>query len=293
MKKIMITGATGLLGRGLNKILSAKFNTLPVGFSRSSQGIHKLDLTDFATVTDYLKDHQPDILIHAAAERKPDICENNHEQVIKFNIEASRNLAQLCKELNIWFVLVSTDYVFDGTKPPYKESAEVNPLNFYGQSKSAAEEIILAVSKLHSVIRVPVLYGDVEYLAESAITVIAEQINNSATCSLDHWAIRYPTHVEDIALTLADMINKLTPESRGGIFHLSADTAYTKYETALIFAQLLNINDNNFIAVDSDTGSTARPKNCHLQDTRLKPLNINHQRDFKTSLKYIISHLNK
>ncbi|TMP43786.1 NAD(P)-dependent oxidoreductase [Pseudoalteromonas citrea] len=287
MKKIAITGATGLMGRSLMTTLSSYFHTLGTGFSRAAGDIHKLDLNNESAITAFLDTHQPDALIHAAAERKPDVCEQSPEQTLALNVQATQFLAQQCKLRNIRLIFISTDYVFDGTQAPYIENSATNPLNFYGQSKQQAEQAVLANSELHSVIRVPVLYGDVTYLAESAVTVIAEQISETQPSKHDHWAVRYPTHVEDIALTLKDLLKQ--PDNLGGIFHISNHQAMSKYDMACIIADHRNYPRSLLTPLPTPSQTAQRPYNCALKDTRLTKLGISHQRDFSTAIKYILS----
>ncbi|KZN63181.1 hypothetical protein N473_17275 [Pseudoalteromonas luteoviolacea CPMOR-1] len=288
MSKIVVTGATGLLGRALVKILSQSNTVIGTGFSRAAPPIEQLDLHDQAAITAFLDTHRPNILVHAAAERKPDICENDHQATIALNVQAAEFLAQLCKDRDIQFVLVSTDYVFNGKSAPYIENAATSPVNFYGESKVQAEQAVLAVSPQHTVVRVPVLYGDVEYLAESAVTVIAEHVLNNPHSEHDHWAIRYPTHVEDIALTLKDLFVQ-PPEKQAGTFHISDNQSMTKYEMAVFIAKALNLDTQGLVALPEPSQTAARPYNCALKDTRLNAMGIAHHRDFATAIANVLS----
>ncbi|AZZ96642.1 SDR family oxidoreductase [Pseudoalteromonas sp. R3] len=279
MQTIAITGATGLLGRALVKTLEAHYHIIGCGFRRATPPQVSLDLSDKEAVCAFLDKYVPDVLIHAAAERKPDVCENDHEQTLALNVAASEHLAKQCTQRGIRLFFISTDYVFDGAEPPYIEQATTNPLNFYGQSKQQAEQAVLSSDDTHCVIRVPVLYGDVEYLAESAVTVIAEQLKSDPCSAHDDWAIRYPTHVEDIALTLADLI-ALPKAHLGGIYHVSDTQALTKYQMALTMASVLGLERANIVALPEPSQSAARPHNCALKDTRLHALGIAHRRDF-------------
>ncbi len=289
MTKVLITGATGLLGRTLyTSFKGAGFEVVGCGFSRAEPPLIRLDLTNPNDINNCLTQYSPDIVIHAAAERKPDICENNHDVTLAINVSASENLAKLCANKNIRLFFISTDYVFDGKTPPYSESATTHPVNFYGRSKQLAEQAILAVSGQHTIIRVPVLYGQVTTLSESAITVIAEQLKQNPIAKQDNWAIRYPTHIEDIALTLIDLA-KLSQTQTNGVFHISGNQAFTKYQMALIMAEHLGLDSKAIAPLNEPSQSASRPHNCALADTRLKKLGIDHQRDFETAIKSLIS----
>jgi S-adenosylmethionine synthetase len=288
---ILITGATGLLGRSLYRTLStqlsADYNVLGTGFSRAKAPLLQLDLGDNDAVERFFDTHQPAIVIHAAAERKPDVCENDPEATLALNVGTSEHLAKLCSRFGARFFFISTDYVFDGKAAPYIESAAPNPVNFYGRSKMLAEQAILAVDPQHTIIRVPVLYGEVEKLSESAVTVIAEHVIANPQSEHDDWAVRYPTHVEDIALTLKALI-LTSAEHCGGVFHISDNQAMTKYSMACTIASALGFNSAALTALPTPTQTAARPYNCALKDTRLMRLGIAHGRDFETAIKACI-----
>ncbi|WP_046005875.1 dTDP-4-dehydrorhamnose reductase family protein [Pseudoalteromonas rubra] len=288
MTKIAITGATGLLGRAIYSTLEPHHDVIGCGYRRATAPLVALDLSEQAEVCRFLDTYQPDVLIHAAAERKPDVCETDHAQTLALNVAASEYLATQCSQRGIRLFFISTDYVFDGAQPPYNEQAKTNPLNFYGQSKQRAEQAVLSIDPAHCVIRIPVLYGEVEYLAESAVTVIAEQLKASPSGAHDDWAVRYPTHVEDVALTLADLV-ALPAEKLGGIYHVSDTQAMTKYQMARTMAAQLGIDAEQLVALPEPTQSAARPHNCALQDTRLHKLGIAHHRDFASAIASVLS----
>lgn len=294
---ILITGATGLLGRSLYRTLSTQlgpdYNVLGTGFSRAKAPLLQLDLGDEVAVEHFFNTHQPAIVIHAAAERKPDVCENDPEATLALNVGTSERLAKLCSRVGARFFFISTDYVFDGKDAPYIESAVTNPVNFYGRSKMLAERAVHDINPHHTVIRVPVLYGEVEKLSESAVTVIAEHVLANPHSEHDDWAVRYPTHVEDIALTIKDLI-LTSVEHCGGVFHISDNQAMTKYSMACTIANALDLDSTALTALPTPTQTAARPYNCALKDTRLVQLGIAHRRDFETAIKAcILPHLKR
>ena len=264
--KVWITGATGLCGRAVVEELTGQFEVLPTAFSRAGGNIMKVDLTSTEAVSEFFDVHKPDALVHLAAERKPDICEKNKELTDSLNVDATERLAKLCKEYDCWFLYLSTDYVFDGTKPPYKTDDKPNPLNYYGQSKLKGEEVTLKVNDSAAVLRVPVLYGQVEDLGESAVTSIAKLLQNQKESKVDHWATRFPTLVDDIA----KVISKMLPVRPAGVFHYSGEEAITKYETAVFMAELMELSSEHLIAEPNQTGTALRPKNARLDTSTIK-----------------------
>lgn len=134
-------------------------------------------------------------MVHCAAERRPDVAERDRDAVLRvstvvhdlkttcvitillqLNVETPRNLGSICKDNGIMLIYISTDYVFDGTTPPYEVEDKPNPLNFYGQTKLDGEEAIKSVYPEAVILRVPILYGSTEYNAESAINVLIDVV---------------------------------------------------------------------------------------------------------------------
>jgi dTDP-4-dehydrorhamnose reductase len=146
LRTIWITGAGGLVG---NYLLSTRpAATLAgkvVGLTRAM-----LDLTDFAAVRAEFRRQQPQLIIHCAALSQSPACQANPALARKLNVEVTALLAELAAEVPLIFL--STDLVFDGRLGNYDESAQVNPLSIYAETKAAAERIVLANPR-HSVLR--------------------------------------------------------------------------------------------------------------------------------------------
>jgi len=284
LMNICITGASGLLGRAC---VRAFFDTTPLtcAWSRAKAGDLKLDLTDRDAVLASMKKHRPELIIHTAAERRPDICENHAGQTHALNVEATQSLVEAAENMGAVLVYISTDYVFDGTQPPYTVDAECRPVNEYGRSKRTGEEVVLAASSRNVVLRVPILYGETEMPGESAVTLLLRELHTEVPKKIDHWAIRYPTYTDDIAQTLRLWTDRLLtdPECRG-IYHMSGGEPMTKYEMLCTMAEVLGL-DHSHISPDSAAPDGApRPKNCQLDLSRLQQETTLIQTPFKKGI---------
>jgi S-adenosylmethionine synthetase len=178
-RRVLITGASGLLGRALMKEFSSSssFQVLGLAHSRISGNLKKVDLLDFEETRRVVDDFKPHFLIHSAAERRLNVVEKDDVSTKKLNLGTTEFLAKLVEGFNKgldrpnhFLLYISTDYVFDGTKAPYKPDDQPNPLNKYGKSKLEGEEAVKRCHPNGLILRIPVLYGDVEYLGESAVT---------------------------------------------------------------------------------------------------------------------------
>ena len=129
------------------------------------------------------------------------------------NVAATRALAKLCASHSIVLIYISSDYVFPGTEgdAPYEVTSEPKPPNLYGETKLGGEKAVLEEyekagdksSGWGVVLRVPVLYGEAESPAESAVNVLMDAVwkaqEKDASIKMDDWALRYPTNTEDVA----------------------------------------------------------------------------------------------
>ncbi|KAF3000580.1 hypothetical protein E8E14_006671 [Neopestalotiopsis sp. 37M] len=294
-KTVLVTGATGLLGRQVVRAFERKDWTVKgTGYSRADgTSILKVDLGSASEVEKTLDTVKPQAVVHCAANRFPDKCDNDPEGTRALNVAASKSLAALCAARDIFLIYISTDYVFLG-KPgdaPYHAEAEPAPTNLYGQTKLDGERAILEEYKaagkhgLGVVMRVPVLYGDAETPAESAVNVLMDTVwkaqEDGAKIKMDHWALRYPTNTEDVGRVCHDVAVKyLASENRSSlpqVLQFSSEDKMTKYEICQLFGEIMGLPISRIEANtegNDPNASVQRPYDCHLSTKALKDLEI-------------------
>ncbi|KPV75524.1 uncharacterized protein RHOBADRAFT_44031 [Rhodotorula graminis WP1] len=272
---------------------SSRQDTTGTAYSRATADLVKLDLHDGQAVETLLADFKPELVVHCAAERRPDAVESNPEAAKKLNIAVPALLSTLSRSSSHPFFLlyISTDYVFDGHAPPagYEPDAETAPTNLYGESKLQGEVETLKGIEAGGkgcVLRVPVLYGKAESHSESAINILVESVRQAAKgepVKMDNWAKRYPTNVADIARVLVELAEKSSSTTLPSILHFSAQQEHTKYTIAQLFARLhnppLELGDNLVRVSDGPKpGETVRPQDCHLSNRAIEALGIDTSR---------------
>ena len=293
--RLLVTGATGLLGR---PVLQA-CRTVPgwsvsgTAFRRPGPGLEQIDLSQPDRIPAFLDRLAPSVIIHAAAERRPDVSEKDPAGTQRLNVGATDALAAWAAAHRAFLIYISTDYVFDGTTPPYAPQSATHPINAYGQSKLDGEKAVLASGCDAAVLRVPILYGEVENLAESPVTVLASNMLNARAgerLAMENWATRYPTHTRDAAAVLRQMTAyKLAHPAFRGIFHWSGDESMTKYGMALAFAPLIGFDPSRLVPDNTPPAVAPRPKDCHLDTSGLERLGIGRRTPFASALPAILA----
>lgn len=146
MKKLLVTGASGFLGWHLCHKAKQEWEVYGTYFSHALElagvTLVKVDLTDFQALKQLFFDLQPAAVIHTAAQAKPNFCQEHPDESYPINVTASINIARLCCNRAIPCVFTSTDLVFNGLNPPYRESDRVSPISYYGLLHLGGKESI-------------------------------------------------------------------------------------------------------------------------------------------------------
>jgi dTDP-4-dehydrorhamnose reductase len=152
--KILVAGANGQVGWELGQLgLDSEHEIVTMGRDR-------LDIRDADLVRQRVQEHQPEIVINAAAYTAVDKAEEERDAAYAINRDGAKNLAQACSEASIPLLHISTDYVFDGTKDsPYVETDPVAPLGVYGDSKWAGEVAVRDALDRHIILRTSWVFG--------------------------------------------------------------------------------------------------------------------------------------
>ncbi|MCR5798607.1 MAG: dTDP-4-dehydrorhamnose reductase [Lachnospiraceae bacterium] len=156
MKKLIVTGCNGQLGREINRFYGDNADIVLV-----NTDVEELDITNINAVTELVNKEKPYAIINCAAYTAVDACETNRDTAFKVNVIGPRNLAIAAQSAGAKIVHISTDYVFDGRKEtPYFESDNICPQSVYGETKAEAEKMVTMFSDRFFIFRTAWLYGD-------------------------------------------------------------------------------------------------------------------------------------
>ena len=278
-RRLLITGASGLLGSKLQKIAEGKFNLILLHNTRPlSPNSLELNITNQKEVTKLFNDLKPEIVIHTASETNVDKCELQKEHAWKTNVEGTCNIARACKEIDAKLAYISTDYVFDGEKGNYKEEDKPNPISYYGITKLEGENQVIQNCNDHVILRTSVIYGWHQWKQNFATWVINQlRQNKEITVVDDHY--NTPT----LADNLAEMTIETLQSDLHGLYHASGIEKISRYDFAIQIAGTfrLNLNLVKPIKMSQLTAWVAkRPRNSSLNMDKIqkhlktKPLNI-------------------
>jgi dTDP-4-dehydrorhamnose reductase len=261
--KILVTGASGLLGLNLSLRIRDKHHIIGVDRAKlvnTPFDLIKLDLLDWGALPKLLDETEPTALIHCAANALVDACELDPDSAETLNAALPGKLAELCAPRGIKLLHISTDAVFDGTKEGvYTEDDAPNPLSVYAQTKLDGENAVLDANPDAIIARVN-FFG----WSLSGTRSLAEFFVNNLGAGKEVKGFNdvyfCPIFVGDLADTLLGMIEK----SLSGRYHVVGSRAITKYEFGQAIARQFGFDevdgdgDVDPVAVRADDGDTGR-----------------------------------
>jgi len=258
--RILVTGASGHLGRPVVKALRAKGHEVVGTYhSHPRPGLRPLDVTDAEACAACVRETAPDAIVHSAADRDPDSCARDPERATRLNVASTAHLLD-AMDPGTLFLFVSSDYVFDGEHAPYREDDERRPINHYGRTKVESEDLVRARAREWIATRIPWLYGVNDREEATVLTKTAKLVLAGTPVKMDHVAARYPTYIGDVAAAIAHLVDV---GFRGPV-HLTGPEKTTKYELTRRMAGWLG-RDPSFVAPDRAPVTPApRPRDCHL-----------------------------
>jgi dTDP-4-dehydrorhamnose reductase len=274
---ILITGASGLLGRSLEARLEVMGNVAAVAFSQVVEGTFPVDLRDPEGLKGLLQEVNPDVVVHSAAYRDPDFCEDNPDEAFRLNVAPVAGFCGLLP-VSVPLLFISSDYVFDGVAPPYREEDERHPVCEYGRLKVEAEDLVLQ-RDAGLVLRIPLLIGaGPTWESSGFISKTVAQIEDPTPSSLDHVGIRFPTWIDDVAEAAAHLLGI----GASGIFHYSSLEGGTKYEWAMELADLAGLSMEHIAPDREGAASRApRPKNTQLAVEKIRQTGLSRFTPFR------------
>lgn len=279
--KVLVTGVAGQLGHDvMNELAKRGYDGIGTDIADSYSGVQdntavvgmpyvQVDITDAESVEKTIKEIKPDVVVHCAAWTAVDAAEDeeNRDKVFAVNVEGTKNIARICKEIDAKMVYTSTDYVFDGqgTEPWKPDCKEYAPLNIYGQSKLDGELAVSEILDKYFIVRIAWVFGT---NGNNFIKTMLKVGKKFDTLRVVNDQIGTPTYTYDLARLLVDMIET----DKYGYYHATNEGGYISwYDFACeIFRQAgYSTNVNPVTTEEYGISKAKRPFNSRLDKAKL------------------------
>ncbi len=256
--KVLVTGANGQLGYDVVKELKLR-NIEYYGATRND-----FDLCDFTGTEKFIIAYHPDVVIHCAAYTAVDKAEDEKELCKAVNVDATENIAKICKKIDAKMMYISTDYVFDGEKDSYYEiDDEPNPINVYGQTKLEGERAVQEILDKYFIVRISWVFGD---HGNNFVKTMLRLGKEKKELSVVDDQIGSPTYTADLAKLLVDMIQT----DKYGIYHATneGECSWAEFAEEIFKAAGMEVKVNRITSSEYPT-KAKRPKNSMMSKENL------------------------
>lgn len=219
--KVLVTGVKGQLGYDVMNELAKR------GVEGIGVDVDEMDITDAAACRRVITEAGPDAVIHCAAYTAVDAAEQNMELCRRVNAEGTKNIAEVCRSLDIKMMYISTDYVFNGMgERPWEPDDKREPLNAYGQSKYEGELAIEELLDKYFIVRIAWVFG---VNGKNFIKTMLRLGKENGAVSVVDDQIGSPTYTYDLARLLVDMIQT----EQYGRYHATNEGLCSWYDFAV------------------------------------------------------------
>jgi dTDP-4-dehydrorhamnose reductase len=267
--KLLITGASGFLGRPLCALAAEKWSVTGAYHRHFADipGVVPIgvDLTDTARLRALVAEVNPVAVIHAAAVAQPLACEQHPQSSEVLNVRVPERLAALCAQRGIPFVFVSSDLVFDGNQAPYDESRPASPVCVYGRQKARAETAVIANHDEALVCRLPLMFGAAGHPHRNFTWQMLTALHQDRSVKLFTDEFRTPVDHVSAARGLLGVLGRAR-----GVLHLGGRTRLSRYDFGILLAAKMGAAQSLLepVTIDAMPAAMARSPDCSLDSRR-------------------------
>lgn len=258
--KVLVTGVNGQLGYDVVNELESR------GLEAVGVDIEEMDITDAGSVDRVIREADPDAVIHCAAYTAVDASEENEALCRRVNADGTRNIALVCKALDIKMLYISTDYVFDGEgERLWEPEDEREPQNVYGQTKYEGELAVQDLLEKYFIVRIAWAFGA---NGNNFVKTMLKLAETRDTIKVVDDQFGSPTYTFDLAKLLADMIQT----EKYGVYHATNEGFCSWYDFACAIFEMAGLGDRiTVLPVSSKEYETKakRPSNSRMSKEKL------------------------
>lgn len=259
-KKILITGANGLLGYHLTRVMGDKHKVLATDIQDYSFtpdfDYHPLNISRRDDVFTICTEFKPDLILNAAAYTNVDDCESNVETAFLVNVRGPEYLAEWCSRNKARLFHISTDYIFNGLNGPYKETDAPDPISVYGLTKLAGEAQIRRLLDNHLIIRTNVLFGKGPAENASFVRWVVESLRAQRFIHIVDDQYNNPTWSDNLAAAVEVFLDlNLT-----GVINYGGPDYINRYEFARLICRVFNLKPDYINPISTERLALAAPR---------------------------------
>ena len=282
--KVFLIGVDGQLGTDIEQCFTSKGIEV-----HGLIGLKEIDICDYGGSFDKIRDSKPDLVINTAAFHNVDLCEDEPGQAFKVNVGGVKNIAGICRKMDIPLMHFSTDYVFDGSKSsPYLEGDCPRPLSIYAISKHGGERVVQYMLDKYYLIRLSGLYGHAGCTGKGNMNFIETMLKlaeSKKEIKVVDDQVLTPTSTIDVAEKLAELIMT----AKYGLYHMTSTGSCSWFEFASEIFKFAGIDIDVLQASSEEFGAKAiRPGYSVLDNSNLREAGLKDMRNWKEALREYI-----
>ena len=279
--KVFLIGVDGQLGTDIEQCFTAKGIEV-----QGLIGLKEIDICDYKESFDKIRSSKPDLVINTAAFHNVDLCEDELEMAFKVNVGGVRNIAGICREMDIPLMNFSTDYVFDGRKTtPYIEDDCPGPSSIYAISRLGGERVVQYMLDKYYLVRLSGLYGHAGCTGKGNLNFIETMLKlaeSKKEIKVVDDQVLTPTSTIDVAEKLGELIMT----GKYGLYHMTNTGSCSWFEFACEIFKSMDINIDVVPVSSEEFGAKAiRPKYSVLNNANLMDIGIPDLKHWKSALK--------
>ena len=268
--KYLILGANGLIGQQFVRQCREKnIEYIGTRYSRETHGLIPFDRLNRERNPGLFSELAPTVIIDAVGlAGGVNFCEENPAIGREYHVESTKVMVDWCREAGATFVYISTDYVFDGEHPPYKEEDKTHPLNLYGKLKLEGEQYIREHLDRFVIARTTNVFAwDPETRTPNFLMHLLNTLKVKDSMQVPAFLYGNPTYAGDLARAVTDLVEN----RRFGLYHIVGSGNINRYDWAVKLLEMAGIKGKTLEKIETPPpGMVPRPLRSYLDTEKFR-----------------------
>lgn len=261
-------------------------------YSREWEGLIPFNQLEFEKIPLIFDRVSPTVVINSIGlAGGVNFCEENPDTGQKYHVEVTKIMVDWCRRKDVIFFYVSTDYVFDGKTPPYKEEDHTNPLNLYGQLKLESEQYIKEHLERYVIARTTNVFGwDPLTKTPNFLMHLINTLKENDTIKVPAFLYGNPTYAGDLAAGVMDLIEK----KNYGLYHIVGSGTINRYDWAVKCIKMAGIKGKTIKKLEHPPPDMVpRPLLSHLDTSKFQKVSRVKLHDIEEGLQLFVDEMRR